>query len=279
MLRRVLTRLRPSPALAVAFAALAVALGGVAYATIPNNGVIHGCYTTAGQNGGNNPPGMLRVVDTGVSCTPSAKAISFAATDDKNRVMDSEQLGGIAASSYQQRVTSSCVVGSAIRAINQDGTVDCQTGTTGTIGYTSTGSGRLSTLNIGFMPLDGNALAEDVSVNPTPPGPANVVAQIFPTDQTVTGISLSVTPAGDVAAGTTVTATLYTAPANTSTFTASSVETTPISLTTSGSTLTSSSSANFSVAAGTRGVIVITMTNASTVAQDYNNISVSLTAN
>jgi hypothetical protein len=49
-------RLRLSPALVVAIAALVVALGGVAYATIPDSkGVIHGCY----DSGGN-----LKVIDT-----------------------------------------------------------------------------------------------------------------------------------------------------------------------------------------------------------------------
>lgn len=42
-----LRTLRPSPALIVAIAALVVAIGGVAYATIPDsNGVIHACYGT-----------------------------------------------------------------------------------------------------------------------------------------------------------------------------------------------------------------------------------------
>jgi hypothetical protein len=50
--------LRPSPALVVAIVALALAAGGVAYATIPDsNGTIHGCY----DSGGN-----LRVIDTNV---------------------------------------------------------------------------------------------------------------------------------------------------------------------------------------------------------------------
>jgi hypothetical protein len=55
---RMLKRFLPSPALMVAVAALVVALGGVAYATIPDSGgVIHGCYL--------NAVGTLRVIDTG----------------------------------------------------------------------------------------------------------------------------------------------------------------------------------------------------------------------
>jgi hypothetical protein len=56
MRRFLAKKLRPSPALIVAIAALVVALGGVAYATIPDsNGVIRGCYLKA--------IGSLRVVD------------------------------------------------------------------------------------------------------------------------------------------------------------------------------------------------------------------------
>ena len=57
-------KLRPSPALLIAITALVVALGGVAYATIPDSGgVIHGCYLKA--------VGSLRVIDpsTGQHCT------------------------------------------------------------------------------------------------------------------------------------------------------------------------------------------------------------------
>jgi hypothetical protein len=46
---------RLSPALLVAIAALVVALGGAAYAAIPDSGVIHGCYDSGGS---------LKVIDT-----------------------------------------------------------------------------------------------------------------------------------------------------------------------------------------------------------------------
>jgi hypothetical protein len=61
---------RPSPATAIALTALAVALGGVAYATIPDsNGTIHGCYQK------NN--GTLRVVDNGATCRNSERALDW----------------------------------------------------------------------------------------------------------------------------------------------------------------------------------------------------------
>ena len=54
--RSLVSRFRPSAALIVAIVALVVALGSVAYATIPDSGgVIHGCYLKA--------IGSLRVID------------------------------------------------------------------------------------------------------------------------------------------------------------------------------------------------------------------------
>ena len=55
-----LHRLHLSPAMAVAMAALVVALGGVAIASIPGpNGVVRACYDTAG---------VVRVIDSTASC-------------------------------------------------------------------------------------------------------------------------------------------------------------------------------------------------------------------
>jgi hypothetical protein len=64
-------RFRLSPALAVAVTLLVLALGGVAYATIPDsNGVIHGCY----DSGGN-----VKVIDTDktASCPKGYTALSW----------------------------------------------------------------------------------------------------------------------------------------------------------------------------------------------------------
>jgi hypothetical protein len=57
---------------AISAGLLAIALSGIAYATIPDsNGVIHGCYQKT--------TGSLRVIDTdvGQSCTPSEKTLSW----------------------------------------------------------------------------------------------------------------------------------------------------------------------------------------------------------
>jgi hypothetical protein len=61
---------RPSPAMAVALAALGIALGGVAFATIPDsNGTIHACYE--------KKSGHLRVVESAADCRAKETAISW----------------------------------------------------------------------------------------------------------------------------------------------------------------------------------------------------------
>jgi hypothetical protein len=63
---------RPTPAMLVAIAAAVFALGGIAWATIPDSaGVIHGCYQ--------KNQGRLRVIDTDGSqtCDPSEKPLSW----------------------------------------------------------------------------------------------------------------------------------------------------------------------------------------------------------
>jgi hypothetical protein len=61
---------KPSPAMIVALLALAVALAGTAYATIPDsNGAIHGCYS--------NSDGSLRIVDESATCGAAETAIAW----------------------------------------------------------------------------------------------------------------------------------------------------------------------------------------------------------
>jgi hypothetical protein len=76
-------RLQPSPALAVSIIALAVALGGAAYANIPDsNGVVHSCYQVNGQ-GQVDGGATLRLIDPtnggdgGTACKKNEKALNF----------------------------------------------------------------------------------------------------------------------------------------------------------------------------------------------------------
>jgi hypothetical protein len=63
-----IARYRPSPSTAVALAALVLAAGGVAFATIPDSsGTIHGCYQTGNGN--------LRVVGSASDCRNGESAL------------------------------------------------------------------------------------------------------------------------------------------------------------------------------------------------------------
>jgi hypothetical protein len=65
-----LRRYKPSPAMAVAIAALTVALGGAAFAALPSSdGAIHACYQ--------KNTGDLRIVDSEEACRSSERAIAW----------------------------------------------------------------------------------------------------------------------------------------------------------------------------------------------------------
>lgn len=62
---------RPTPATAIAIAALVVALGGAAFAAIPDSdGTVHACYQ--------KNTGDLRVVESGESCRNSERSLTLA---------------------------------------------------------------------------------------------------------------------------------------------------------------------------------------------------------
>ena len=68
----------PRPLTYLAAVVVALAVAGVAYATIPDSaGVIHGCYSKASST--STPPGSLRVVDTGLgqSCALNEVALNW----------------------------------------------------------------------------------------------------------------------------------------------------------------------------------------------------------
>src|SRR5947208_16718431 len=59
----------------VGYAALVVALGGAAYAAIPDNGVVHGCYKPASPASGF--PGDLVVRDSAAACPAGYTALDW----------------------------------------------------------------------------------------------------------------------------------------------------------------------------------------------------------
>src|SRR5688500_4424536 len=71
-MRKWISRRRPSPGTAFGFAALVIALGGAAFAAIPDSsGTIHGCYLKSN--------GSLRLVDAAGACKPSERPVSWSA--------------------------------------------------------------------------------------------------------------------------------------------------------------------------------------------------------
>ena len=82
-------RFVPSPSLAVSLAALVVAVGGVAFASIPGpDGVIHACVAN-----GNlvaqvvSLKGALRVIDSGESCAAGETPLDFNQTGPRRRAV------------------------------------------------------------------------------------------------------------------------------------------------------------------------------------------------
>jgi hypothetical protein len=71
MLQKLVSKLhKPSPGVAVAFVAVVLAMGGFAFAAIPDrNGVIHACYK--------KKKGALRVVSSSRKCTRRERAIAW----------------------------------------------------------------------------------------------------------------------------------------------------------------------------------------------------------
>jgi hypothetical protein len=77
---------RPTPALVVSIVALVMALGGAAYATIPDaRGIVHGCYKRSSGGVFAPPRGSLRVIDTakGQGCRKNETALNWNQTGQR----------------------------------------------------------------------------------------------------------------------------------------------------------------------------------------------------
>ncbi|HUJ54928.1 MAG TPA: hypothetical protein VLW49_02955, partial [Gaiellaceae bacterium] len=131
-------RLRlPSPALVVSLIALFVALGGTTYAAtglarnsvgtkqLKRNAVtrakIAGNAITSAKVKNNSLTGA-DILESSLSKVPSAASAETATT--AATATNANELGGIAASGYQQRVTGTCPI--AIDAIGSTGSVSCE---------------------------------------------------------------------------------------------------------------------------------------------------------
>jgi hypothetical protein len=80
----------------IAGIALVVAAAGVAYAAIPTTGGnLPACV--------NSKTGLLRVLDTGQSCTPNETGIKIASADPAGRVADAQKLDGKDSTAFLQQ--------------------------------------------------------------------------------------------------------------------------------------------------------------------------------
>jgi hypothetical protein len=92
-----ITRYRPSPGTAIAITALVVAIGGVAYAAIPDsNGTIHGCYQKENGN--------LRVVASATDCKTNETAIQWNQQGPPGQSGNVHTFGDVRLSDGQSRV-------------------------------------------------------------------------------------------------------------------------------------------------------------------------------
>jgi BclB C-terminal domain-containing protein len=197
----------------------------------------------------------------------------------------------------QHRVGSACASGGAIDSINQDGTVGCQAPLP--IVYASSGGTAmtLSTLgpalpgSVAELPLDGDTGASTsgvgsaTSIDTTSTSPN--VAQTFPADQTITGITIfvSATTAAAFANPLTIRAQLYTATGLTNTFlpvagaTVAAAPTLSVPIEVGETADGSTTGLAIPVSAGTRGMIVVSATESASGSESIPVfVSTSLTA-
>lgn len=88
---------------------------------------------------------FLQLTVDGVALTPRLSIASVPYALRATSAAEAARLGSFTANDLQRRVASTCAAGSAIRAVNVDGTVTCETGATGGLTALTAGSGLVST--------------------------------------------------------------------------------------------------------------------------------------
>lgn len=87
---------------------------------------------------------FLQLTVDGVALTPRLSIASVPYALRATSAAEAARLGSFTAADLQRRVASSCPAGSAIRAVNADGTVTCETGGSGGLSAVTAGPGLVS---------------------------------------------------------------------------------------------------------------------------------------
>ena len=174
-----LFRHRPSLAVVVSPIAVVVALGGVAWASIPDaTGVIHGCYNKSG--------GALRVIDTAIStqkCTSTQVPLSWSQKGPPGPpgpagATNVNEYAGIGADSvvlgpqnFQDSIQVLCPTG---QVATGGGFAAVHTGV-GSVDYSVSSPGSEAVLSSSGVPIGWQVAA----VNTAPQGDATVSARVI----------------------------------------------------------------------------------------------------
>jgi hypothetical protein len=182
----------------IACVALAVALGGTSYAALSlpansvgtkqlkRNAVIGSKVKPHSLTGRDIDLSTLGRVPLSVNAAHASSADTATTAADASRAANADQLGGLAASAYQQRVTGVCRGFLAVQSISADGTVTCARPqvTTDDLSASANGGNGLGLGSFDVSDICHNGGATKIRFSDT--GPAAATLNWFYSDGTTT---------------------------------------------------------------------------------------------